>query len=165
MKFQTKIIGIILVATIFAAFASDQSTSVVEQNKKLVLTMNREVWNEGNLAVIEKFFSSDFVRHFLPDYSELKGIDALRERVKKHREAFPDWKENINHIVAENDLVVIQFESSGTNLGSWMGNPPTGKKVRINEFSMLRVKNGKIVEQWIMPDIFNLRKQLGLDNR
>lgn len=138
---------------------------MIERNKELVLTMNHEVWNEGNLAVLDELFSSGFVQHFLPDGSEFKGVDALRDRVKRHREAFPDWKENIKHIVAEGDLVVIEFESSGTNLGSWLDNPPTGRKVRINEFSILRIENGRIVEQWLMPDIFNLRKQLGFDNR
>jgi len=127
--------------------------------------MNHDVWNEGNLTVIEELFSADFVQHFLPDGSDFKGVDTLRERVREHREAFPDWKEKINHIVAEKDLVVIQFESSGTNLGNWLGNPPTGKKVHINEFSILKVKNGKIVEQWLMPDLFSLRKQLGFKNQ
>jgi steroid delta-isomerase-like uncharacterized protein len=127
--------------------------------------MNREVWNKGNLAAVDELFSANFVQHFLPDSSELNGINTFRERVREHREAFPDWKENIKYIVAEDDLVVIQFESSGTNLGSWLGNPPTGRKVHINEFSILRVENGTIAEQWLMPDLFSLNKQLGLDNR
>ena len=165
MMNHLRIIVLILITIFFTACFPDQKNAMIERNKELVLTMNHEVWNEGNLAVIEELFSPDFVQHFLPDGSEFKGIDNLRERVKEHREAFPDWKESINHIVAEDSLVVIQFESSRTNLGSWLGNPPTGKKVRINEFSILRIDNGKIVEQWLMPDIFNLRKQLGFDNR
>jgi len=152
-------------AIFFIACTSNQKSTQEEQNKNLVLKMNRELWNKGNLAVIEKFYSADFVHHFLPDSSEFKGIDTLRERVREHREAFPDWKEKITHIVAEDDIVIIQFESSGTNLGSWLGNPPTGKTVHINEFSTLKIKNGKIEEQWLMPDIFSLRKQIGLDKQ
>ena len=159
---RLRTIGLILITVFWAACSADQTNSLIEKNKELVLTMNREVWNEGNLAVIEDLFSPDFVQHFLPDGSDLEGINALREELRNHREAFPDWSEHIKHIVAEGDLVVIQFESSGTNLGSWLGNPPTGKKVHINEFSILRIENGKIIEQWLMPDLFNLRNQLGL---
>ena len=157
------IVGILLLGVLLASCSRDRGKSLEERNKELVLTMNREVWNEGNLAVMEKLFSPRFVRHFLPDGSEVRGVEAMRERVEKHREAFPDWKEKINHIVAEGDLVVLQFESSGTNEGSWLGNPPTGRKVRINEFSILRIEDGKVAEQWLMPDIYSLRRQLGLD--
>lgn len=165
MRNQLRMIGPFLFTIIFVACTSDQNNSILEKNKDLVLTMNHEVWNKGNLETIGMLFSADFIQHFLPDNSELKGIKALRESVREHREAFPDWKEDIKHIVAEDDLVVIQFESSGTNLGSWLGNPPTGRKVHINEFSILRVKDGKIIEQWLLPDIFNLNKQLGLHEK
>ena len=165
MKNQLRIIELFLISICIVACTSDRNDSTLERNRDLVLTMNREVWNKGNLAAVEELFSANFVQHFLPDSSMLNGINTFRERVREHREAFPDWKENIKYIVAEDDLVVIQFESSGTNLGSWLGNPPTGRKVHINEFSILRVENGKIAEQWLMPDLFSLNKQLGLDNR
>jgi steroid delta-isomerase-like uncharacterized protein len=165
MKNQLRIIELFLISICIVACTSDRNDSTLERNRDLVLTMNREVWNKGNLAAVDELFSANFVQHFLPDSSELNGINTFRERVREHREAFPDWKENIKYIVAEDDLVVIQFESSGTNLGSWLGNPPTGRKVHINEFSILRVENGKIAEQWLMPDLFSLNKQLGLDNR
>lgn len=135
---------------------------VLESNKRLVREMNLEVWNRGNLESVDELFSPDFVLHFLPDGSELRGIDSLREHIRSHREAFPDWGEEIKHLVAEEDLVVIHFVSTGTNEGSWMGNPPTGRKIRINEMSILRIEDGKIAEQWLLPDIFSLNRQLGL---
>lgn len=125
--------------------------------------MNEEVWNKGNLDVIDELYMPDFVRHFLPDGSEIRGIDSLRARVRKHREAFPDWKEEIIHLVAEGDLVVIHFVSTGTNGGSWLGNPPTGRSIRINEVSILRFEDGRIAEQWLMPDIAGMQRQLVVD--
>jgi steroid delta-isomerase-like uncharacterized protein len=134
--------------------------SVLERNKRLIRQMNDEVWNKGNLDRMDEFFSPDFVRHFLPDGSVLRGIDSLREHERMHREAFPDWRENIRHIVAEGDLVVIHFVSTGTNEGSWLGNPPTGRKIQINEMSILRIEDGRITEQWLMPDMFSMQQQL-----
>lgn len=163
MKKQLRLKGLVLMAFLAAACAQEQTDSTTERNKELVLAMNRQVWNEGNLAVIDEMFSPGFVQHFLPGGSDFKGIDALRKQVKAHRVAFPDWKEHINHIVAEDNLVAIQFESTGTNRGSWAGFPPTGRKIRINEFCILRIENGKITEMWLLPDIYNMRKQLGLE--
>jgi len=165
MKINRVITGFFLMAMLFGACSPDRSNSVAEQNKQIVLSMNRELWNEGNLDAIDELFSAGFVLHFLPDSSEVQGTEALRENVRAHREAFPDWQENITQVVAEDDLVVLHFQSSGTNTGSWHGNPPTGRKVHIDEFTVLRVEDGKIAEQWLLPDIFNLTKQLGYDKR
>ena len=132
----------------------------LERNKSLVRQMNDVVWNKGDLDRMDEFFSLHFVRHFFPGDSEVRGIDSLREHERMLREAFPDWKEEIKHIVAEGDLVVIHFVSTGTNLGSWLGNPPTGRKIKINEMTILRIEDDKVAEQWLLPDIFSMQQQL-----
>lgn len=151
---------LLLAAALIAGCSTTGRESVLERNKRLVLRMNDEVWNKGNLDRMDEFFSPDFVRHFLPDGSELRGIDSFRKAERRHREAFPDWKEEIRHIVAEGDLVVIHFVSTGTNEGSWLGSPPTGRKIRIHEMSILRIEDGKVAEQWLLPDIFATQQQL-----
>jgi len=80
--------------------------SALEDNKQLVREMNAEVWNRANLDIVDKIFTPDFVMHFLPDGSELKGLDSLRAHILELHTAFPDWSENIIRIVAEQDLVV-----------------------------------------------------------
>ncbi len=65
-------------------------------------------------------------------------------------------------MVAEGDLVATHFTSTGTNAGSFLGNPPTGKQIRINEMSIYRIVDGKIAEQWLIPDLLSLNQQLGL---
>ena len=100
--------------------------------------------------------------HFLPLGSETIGLDSLKEHVRNHREAFPDWSEEIEHIVAEGDFVTIHYVSRGTNKGSFQGNPPTGKSNMIHEMSIFRIVDNKIAEQWLIPDLLSLNKQLGL---
>lgn len=134
--------------------------SVLEQNKQLVRQMNLEVWNKANLDAVDEFYTPDFVLHFLPDGSEQRGTDSLREHVRQHREAFPDWSEDIKRIVSEGDLVVIHYVSSGTNRGEFLGNPPTRRRVQLNEMSIFRIDDGRIAEQWLLPDIFSMLQQL-----
>jgi len=137
----------------------------LDRNKELVRRMDKEVWNKGNLEILDELYSPNFVWHFLPTGSATVGLESLREEVRNHRKAFPDWTEEIKHIIAEGDLVVIHFVSKGTNEGSFMGNPPTGKLVQINEMSIFRIEDGKIAEQWLIPDLLSLNQQLGFLSR
>jgi steroid delta-isomerase-like uncharacterized protein len=133
----------------------------MHNNKELALKVNEEVWNRGNFECLEEMFATDFVQHFLPFGTKIIGLEEFRKSASAHRAAFPDWAEAINVVIAEGDYVALQFTSTGTNTGSFMGNPATGKKIRINEISIFRIVEGKIVEQWLLPDILSLNQQLG----
>ncbi len=157
------LVGMLFLASLFiTGCGSTPEATLEERNKELVHRMNEEIWNKGNLEVMDELFSTDFVQHFLPVGSETKGLVKFRESVRNHRQAFPDWAEEIKQIVAEGDLVSTHFTSTGTNTGSFLGNPPTGKQIHINEMSFYRIVDGKIVEQWLIPDLLSLNQQLGL---
>ena len=135
----------------------------MHNNKELALKVNEEVWNRGNFENLEEMFAREFVQHFLPFGTHTTGLEEFRRRSMKHRAAFPDWKEVVNLVAAEGDYVTLQYTSTGTNTGSFLGNPPTGKKIRINEMTIFRIVEGKIIEQWLLPDILSLNQQLGIN--
>lgn len=151
----------IIVASLIITGCTLNHESHLERNKKLVRQMDEEVWNKGNLKIMDEIYPPDFVWHFLPSGSKTIGLDSMREHVRNHREAFPDWNEEIKTIVAEGDLVVIHYVSTGTNEGSFQGNPPTGRPIQINEMSIFRIEENKIAEQWLIPDLLSLNQQLG----
>ena len=157
------LVGMLFLASlIIAGCESTRETTLEERNKELVRRVGEEVWNKGNLEIIDEFYSADIVRHFLPDGSEIQGLDKLRDSIRDHRKAFPDWTEKIELIVAEGDFVAIHFSSTGTNKGSFLGNPATGKQIHTNDMSIYRIVDGKIVEQWLLPNLLSLSQQLGL---
>jgi steroid delta-isomerase-like uncharacterized protein len=157
------LLGMLIVTSlIIAGCESTHETTLEERNKELVRRVGEEVWNKGNLEIIDEFYSADIVRHFLPDGSEIQGLDKLRDRIRDHRKAFPDWTEKIELIVAEGDFVAIHFTSTGTNNGSFLGNTSTGKQIHTNDMSIYRIVEGKIVEQWLLPNLLSLNQQLGL---
>jgi predicted ester cyclase len=149
-----------MVSVIIVGCGPDHET-MLETNKALVRGMQNEVWNRGNLEMLDQLFSDDFVRHF-PIGPEIRGLDTFREHVINHRAAFPDWSERVQLIVAEGDLVAVYFTSSGTNDGSFQGNSPTGRRIDITEMTIFRIADNKIVEQWLIPDLLSLNQQLGL---
>ena len=76
--------------------------------------------------------------------------------------AFPDWREEIVQLVAEGNTVAGRFRCSGTHLGEFLGEAPTGKRMEVEEVFFLRVEEGKFVDFWALEDSLNRMRQLGL---
>lgn len=117
-----------------------------------------EVWNAGNVDLIPEVYSNDFVGHF--PGGDIHGHAGIRDVVTHHRLAFPDWTEQIEDLVFEGDTVAVRFSSTGTNLGPNRGRPATNRSVRISEMAIYRIVDGKIAEQWVVPDTHSLLQQL-----
>ncbi len=74
--------------------------------------------------------------------------------------AFPDLKFEIDDMFAEGDKVVVRYTMTGTNQGSYMGAPPTGKKISLNGISIYKIAGGRLVESWGVFDRLSLMQQL-----
>jgi len=133
---------------------------LLEANRALVLRAHEEVWNNGNLVVVDELYSAEYVAHWA--YGEDSNREGLKAMVAEARAAFPDMREDIVHVVAEGDLVVSHFVSSGTFTGEMNGLQPSGKRISRPEIAVHRIADGKIVEQWTVSDQLSLMKQLGL---
>lgn len=157
--------GFLIAASLIMTGCASPQASTAERNKDLIRRLHEEVWSKGNVDKIDEFYSEKIIWHLLPLGVELKGLDQLEGHVREHRQAFPDWTESVKQIVAEGDLVASRYISTGTNKGSFAGNPPTGKRIHINEVAIHRIVDGKIVEQWVIPDIYNMNRQLGLNSQ
>ena len=66
--------------------------------------------------------------------------------------AFPDIQANIEQILAENDLVVVFINFTGTHKGEYNGMSPTNKPIKIRSADLYRLENEKIVEHWDVVD-------------
>ena len=128
------------------------------KNIKVVHEVFSEIWSKGNVDLIGDLYAEDFVGHFPAD--TVYGQEGIQEEVIGHRRAFPDWAERVEDTIADRDRVVVRFTSRGTNLGDFLGNPPTRNRVEISEVAIFRLSNGKIVEQWVYPDILSMQRQL-----
>jgi predicted ester cyclase len=63
--------------------------------------------------------------------------------------------------VAENDLVVVFLNFTGTHKGEFQGVPPTNKPVNIRSADLYRIENKRIAEHWDVVDQLNLLQQTG----
>ena len=74
----------------------------------------------------------------------------------------PDFRTEIQDLIAENDKVVARVLMTGTHTGDFYGIPATGKHVEFTGVFIVRIVNGKIVEHWGEEDSYSLLLQLGL---
>ena len=82
--------------------SSPEVTSLEERNKTLTRSFIEEIFNEHNLPSIEKYFGNDSVK------SSPQAGKGEEEFLTDFFNAYPDWRANIEYIVAENNLVVLR---------------------------------------------------------
>ena len=59
------------------------------------------------------------------------------------------------------DGYVAALGTSATNLGEYMGIPPTGRRIKVSWIAIYRIADGKLAEHWQQIDELGLRQQLG----
>jgi predicted ester cyclase len=128
----------------------------------LVRRLIEEGFNHGHLEVADELISADFVEHqnFGPNHAA--GPAGVKAVIASLRRAFSDFHLEIEDLTVDAGTVWLRMTGSGTNDGSFMGNEPTGRPMRIDVFDALRVENGMIVEHWGVPDRLGVLFQLGL---
>lgn len=127
----------------------------LEKNKAIV-QRSYEEFNKGNLDMIDEVFSADC----LYANRNIRGIEASRGAFASFRNAFPDALFTIDDMVAEGDKVWVRYTFAGTHKGTYMGVPPTGKKVKNNGIRGYRLADGKIVEHWGLGNDLELMRQM-----
>ena len=90
-----------------------------------------------------------------------KGSEGFKQFLSIFFKAFPDWHANLDQIVAEDNLVVIFLNGTGTHQGEFQGMPPTYKPVNIRSADLYRIENGIIAEHRDVVDQLNLLQQTG----
>ena len=132
----------------------------------LVRRFWEEVWEKGNLAVIDELVAPDYVRYGPGTLDgERRGLDGLKKVVETWRAAMPDLVVRIESVLGDGDEVACRLRWSGHQQGTLMGIPPSGKEVRMWEIQSCRVAHGKIVEFWAAFDRLSILEQLGDEAR
>lgn len=131
-----------------------------EQNRRLVRRTFDEVYNQGNLALVDELVAHDFVIH--SPSAEIHGPANTKQYVAMLRRAFPDLHFTIEDQLIDGDKVVTRWTARGTHRGEFQGIPPTGKQVSMKGTDIDRIANGKVVECWTNGDDLGVLQQLGV---
>ena len=132
--------------------------STPEENKRLVETLCKTVFQKHDFSKLDDIMRDDYIQHN-PDTPQGKaGFKQFFEEIFK---GLPDFSYTIKKIVAEGDTVMMYSTTTATHLGEWLGNPPTGNKLKFDVVDIFRIENGKIAEHWDVADTLKLFTQVG----
>ena len=134
-----------------------------EANKALIRRWFEEVWNKGRAEAIDEMFAEDGAAYGLSDANgnPLRGPASFREFHQSFRNAFPDLVVVVEDTIAEADKVAARCVVRGQHMGDSLGFAATQKPVEITGISIVRVRDGKIVEAWNNFDFMSMYRQLG----
>jgi len=108
----------------------------------------RELWAEG---VEERF----------PDKT-CRGKEELAAHFKGLFAAMSDMRMEKVASVEEGETVFVRWTLTGTHDGVFTGIDPTGKRIALDGFDQMTVRDGKMVHNFVVFDQMDVGRQLGL---
>ncbi|HKR41020.1 MAG TPA: ester cyclase [Paraburkholderia sp.] len=147
--------------------------SMEEDNKAIVGRWFTRFWGETcDLSVVDELATPDMLLKYSL-HEPRRGREDIKAFMTGFRAAFP----NLNFwgaadLIAEGEYVVGQWEGGGTHSGPAFGDflagslpAASGRKMHFTGTTVLRLKDGKIVEEIGLDDGVTALTQLGLIKR
>jgi steroid delta-isomerase-like uncharacterized protein len=132
-----------------------------EQNKEVVRSYWNGKWNERRPEILDELQTSDVVYHGTS--MEMNNREEYKQVYAAFLAAFSDTKVTIDELIAEGDKVMSRITMSGVHTGELEGIPPTGNSFTFNGFTVFRIVDGKIAEEWEIIDMLGMMMQLGME--
>jgi len=134
-----------------------------EKNKAVLHRWFEEVWNKGREEAIDELFAADGIAHGLADEhgQVLRGPEGFKPFFRTFRTAFPDIQVVVEDCISEGDQVAARCTVRAKHTGEGFKVAATGNPVEITGMSMVRVRDGQIVEGWNNFDFMRLFQQIG----
>jgi predicted ester cyclase len=128
-----------------------------EENRALIHRWFEEVWNKGRAEAIDEMFAEEGVANGLADETgaPLRGPTGFKPFF-----AFPDIEVLVEDTVAEGDRVAARCRVRATHSGDGLGVAATNKPIEFMGISIVRIRDGKIVEAWNNFDFMSLFQQI-----
>ncbi|HLN74994.1 MAG: ester cyclase [Methylococcaceae bacterium] len=97
------------------------------------------------------------------DGQRQKGTEAGIGVAQMFGKAFPDIKFEIKNMYLIGNIVVTEFDFTGTHHGDLMGIAPTHHEVRVPTCNVTEIRQGKIYAEHEYFDRAHLMQQLGVE--
>lgn len=131
-----------------------------EASKSSVTRFWMEVWNPPyRMETIDELMTADFT--LTTDGKDIKGRDAFKKWVQGFQTKVADLKVVPQEILVTSDgaRVVTRMVASGRNNGMF-GTQPDNAPVEFVAISIMEVKDGKLVHNWVERSAFELHQRL-----
>lgn len=91
----------------------------------------------------------------------LQGIDGFKQFFSMPLGAFPDFRMDVQDMIAEGDKVAARISVHGTHQGEYMGMSPTRNRIEVTAIDIFRIEGSKITGHWSSFENLGMMQQLG----
>lgn len=167
--FYSVIVGLAISGSVVSCQKSDSPESeklkIAEQKLNESIKKYETAWdkivNEGNLDLIdEKFFDKNITLVTQP--KNIVGIEAFKAYYKNYLVGFSEIKFTVVDAFGQDDRIVKHWRFEGKHTGIFFGIPPTGKNVNVEGVTLVKMKNGKVIQEQDFMDNLEFMNQLGI---
>jgi steroid delta-isomerase-like uncharacterized protein len=129
----------------------------------LVRQWFREVWDEGREETIDRLLSPDAVVHGLSGTGgpDMIGPEQFKPVFHTFREALGDLTIDVEQTIVQGDRCAAVCRVRGRHVGRALGGQPTNRAVDFRGVTIVRVRDGKLVEGWNFFDFLGMYQQIG----
>ena len=118
-------------------------------------------WNNGSAALLAQALSPDFVDHTLPP-GRPQGVAGPAMASKSFLAAVPDLQATVVQRLVVGDRVVSHLRFTGHFTGVFMDRQGQGQAIDFIATDILRVRDGKITDNWHLEDNLSFLQQIGI---
>ena len=130
------------------------------ETETLVSTYIEKVWNHADAQALNEITTPTFTYCLggLPP----RDRTAMLAFVQAVHTAFPDWRVEIEDLVADDNTAAVRWKGEVTHEGPFHGIPPTGKRISVAGINMYRIENGRVAQEWEQMDSLGMLAQMGV---
>lgn len=144
--------------------------SIEQDNKAIVGRWFTSFWGKTlDLGIVDELAAPDMLLHYSL-HAPRRGREDIKNFMTGFRKAFPDlhfW--GAADLIAEGEFVVGRWEGGGTHTGAALDDflvgalpAATGRSMHFTGTTVLRLRDGQIVEEVGLDDGVKALTQLGL---
>jgi predicted ester cyclase len=122
----------------------EEQAMLEEANTKTVRNFY-EFMDRQDSTSLEKLIGKNFAL-FFGSSDETVSYNQIKPLIKEVYVAFPDYKHEIEIIFASGQYVTVKVDHIGTHSNTYMGIPPTGKKVSYKSIFIFTLEDGLITD-------------------
>ena len=112
-------------------------------NKEIIEIWYYKMWNKWDTSVMDAILHKDISFRGSLGQSK-KGHSGLKEYIGFIKDAFPDFSNNIEEIITENNKSFVRLTYSGTHKGKLFGFNPTDKTIKYVGAAVFTFENFKV---------------------
>lgn len=129
-------------------------------NKEVALNLSKAIMN-GQWEKVDSLLDDNFqyIGDGQPAINKQQYIYFMKEMLCS---TMTNMDMKFPRVIAEGDLVSVDYTNEMTNSGNFFGIPATNKRVMGTGQFIRQIKNGKILAEWQTTNMYGLMQQLGV---